>query len=142
MVAAQPFNPRADAEVLRKAMKGFGTDEKAIISVLAHRTNVQRLQIGVEFKTLYGKVRVTFFFQLKNKFRFFQDLVKDLKSETSGNFERVLVALMTPLPEFYAKSLHDAMAGLGTEESVLIEVLCTKSNAELDVIKHAYQSRE
>ncbi|ERL86655.1 annexin B11 isoform X2 [Dendroctonus ponderosae] len=123
VVAAQPFNPRADAEVLRKAMKGFGTDEKAIISVLAHRTNVQRLQIGIEFKTLYGK-----------------DLVKDLKSETSGNFERLLVALMTPLPEFYAKSLHDAMAGLGTEENVLIEVLCTKSNAELSVINQAYQS--
>lgn len=50
------FNPQNDAEILRKAMKGFGTDEKAIIQVLANRTNEQRLEIALAFKTLYGKV--------------------------------------------------------------------------------------
>lgn len=55
---ANPFNPRGDAEILRKAMKGFGTDEKAIIEVLTNRTNSQRQQIALEFKTLYGKVLV------------------------------------------------------------------------------------
>lgn len=56
MTPVASFNPRQDAEVLRKAMKGFGTDEKAIINVLANRTNSQRLEIAVQFKTLYGKV--------------------------------------------------------------------------------------
>ncbi|KAL0272395.1 UNVERIFIED_CONTAM: hypothetical protein PYX00_005378 [Menopon gallinae] len=121
---AEPFNPRQDAEILRKAMKGFGTDEAAIISVLSRRTNLQRQDIAKEFKTLYGK-----------------DLVKDLKSETSGKFEDLLVALMTPLPDFYASELHHALSGIGTDESALIEVLCSLTNSEIYYIKMAYQAR-
>jgi annexin A7/11 len=116
-----PFDPMADAQALRKAMKGFGTDEKAIINVLAKRTNNQRLQIANSYKQSFGK-----------------DLVADLKSEVSGKFEEILVAMMTPRYDYMAERLHDAMSGIGTKEMVLIDILCTASNQDLRWIQASY----
>ncbi|XP_071450789.1 annexin B9 isoform X2 [Hetaerina americana] len=123
IVPAADFNPRADAEALRKAMKGFGTDEKAIIHVLAKKSNLQRQEIANHFKTLYGK-----------------DLIKDLKGELSGRFEDLVLACVTPLPQFYAKELHDAMSGVGTDEACLVEILATSSNHYIQVIRSTYRA--
>ena len=55
---AARFDAETDATVLRKAMKGLGTDEDAIINLLVTRSTAQRVDIAKRFKLMYGKVCV------------------------------------------------------------------------------------
>uniref|UniRef100_A0A8D3DDN2 Annexin n=1 Tax=Scophthalmus maximus TaxID=52904 RepID=A0A8D3DDN2_SCOMX len=119
---ASSFDPAADAQALRKAMKGFGTDEDAIIDIVAQRSNAQRQEIRQAFKSLLGR-----------------DLMKDLKSELSKNLERLIIGLMLTPAEFDAKMMQKAIEGAGTDEHALIEILVTRSNEEILAMNAAYQ---
>ncbi|XP_076435473.1 annexin A7-like [Babylonia areolata] len=120
--AAAPFNPEAAAEGLRKAMKGLGTDEAAIIQILATHNNEQRREIERLFKTMHGR-----------------DLKSDLKSELSGRFEDMVLALLDPPRLYDAKECHRSIKGAGTDEDTLIEILCSRSNAEIKEIREIYK---
>ncbi|XP_030059105.1 annexin A11 [Microcaecilia unicolor] len=120
---AAGFDPLRDAEVLRKAMKGFGTDEQAIIECLGSRSNRQRQQILLSFKTAYGK-----------------DLIKDLKSELSGNFEKTILAMMKTPTMYDAYEIKEAIKGAGTDEACIIEILSSRSNAEIHEINRVYKT--
>uniref|UniRef100_UPI00398EC67B annexin A5-like n=1 Tax=Pristiophorus japonicus TaxID=55135 RepID=UPI00398EC67B len=116
------FDANHDAEVLRKAMKGLGTDESAILHVLTTRSSAQRVKICLQYKTLFGK-----------------DLVDDLKSELGGKFEKLIVGLLkTPL-QYDVSELHNALKGAGTDEKCLIEILASRTNQELRAIIQAYK---
>ena len=116
--------PEKDAETLRNAMKGLGTDEAAIIKVIANRNNAQRQKIKSAYKTAYGR-----------------DLIDDLKSELKGNFEDAVVALFEPPVEYDVDQLRKAMKGAGTDEDTLIEIIASRPNWLLKQIKDKYQEK-
>ncbi|GFR98314.1 annexin [Elysia marginata] len=55
---ANPFNPEAASTALRKAMKGLGTDEAAIIKILTTHCNAQRIEIEKVYKQMHGRTQV------------------------------------------------------------------------------------
>ncbi|XP_060081132.1 annexin A13-like [Ylistrum balloti] len=116
------FNPENAANAFHKAMKGFGTDEKAIIKLLSGHCNGERQEIKRIFKGMFGK-----------------DLEEELKGELSGHFLDLCLYLLMPAHHFDAWCLHKAMKGIGTKEIRLIEILSTKSNSEIQRIKTDYK---
>jgi len=134
VVPADDFDAVADARALRAAMKGWGTDEQAIIDILCKRSNSQRQAIIDEYKNEFGRVE-----EGSNKKP--RDLIDDLKSELGGNFENVIIALMLPTELYLAKQLKKAMRGAGTDEDVLVEILCSRSYQEVQRIAAAYEDK-
>lgn len=120
--AGENFNAMEDAQGIRDAMKGVGTCESTLINIICFRSNEQRQQIAKEYKILFGK-----------------DLISGIKSETSANFQRVLVALMTPKLTYYVEQLKKATKGLSTDEDALIEILCGMPPEGIKIINREYK---
>ncbi|KAM9379734.1 LOW QUALITY PROTEIN: annexin A8-like [Phaethornis superciliosus] len=63
------------------------------------------------------------------------DLTESLKSELSGNIERLMVALMYSPSKYDAREIHDTMKGVGTSEGVTIEILAFWAKVQKEIIK-------
>jgi len=117
----EDFDPESDAARLDAAMDGAGTNERPIIRIITRRGKLQRQAIKEVFEANHG-----------------EPLVDRLKSELSGDFEDTVLAIMD-LPAVYdAKQLRKAMLGPGTNEEILIEIICTRTNEQINRIRLAY----
>lgn len=115
------FKVDQDVAALRKAIEGVGTTEKTLIEVLAQRSNAQRQLIAQAYeKTTKRK------------------LVDDLKGDTDGDFEEVLVALVKPPAVYDCHELMKAIKGAGTTESTLTEIFASRSNKQIKAMSEAY----
>lgn len=102
-------------------MKGIGTDEALLISVVCCR---DRLHMQ--------KVRASFNRQFK------RDLIKDILSETSGNFEDMVVGPCYTAEEYRAKVVMKACKFAGTNDKALIDAICTANTTELKAANAAF----
>jgi len=69
--------PKYFAERLEVAMKGFGTDDTALIRIIVSRCEIDLANIKQEYENIYGRT-----------------LLSAVKSETSGDYCKALMALI------------------------------------------------
>ncbi|XVF69537.1 hypothetical protein PTKIN_Ptkin11bG0089900 [Pterospermum kingtungense] len=124
IIAPKQFSPVEDAENIKKACQGWGTDEKAIISILGHRNLFQRRLVRLAFEEIYH-----------------QDLLQQLKCELSGDFERA-VSLWTLDPaDRDALLANEALHKTVPDYRVIVEIACIRSPEDLLAVKRAYKFR-
>ena len=73
------INPAAYfARRLRDAVEGIGTNDSRLVRIIVSRCEVDMPLIKQEYRRLYGR-----------------DLVHDVRSDTSGDFKKILTHLLT-----------------------------------------------
>jgi annexin A7/11 len=122
---AQPVNTSSDVEALRRAMKGMGCDEKALIRVFT----------SPQYSNPWAMQQLV---QDYNS-RFIRSLEKDIESETRSGLETALLALMRGPLGHDAYLLDKALNRMGTDEDALMDVLLNRSNADLRAITAEYK---
>ena len=125
-----------DADLLYKAMKGIGSDKDIITEVLCFRNPERINQIKEKFQEKYGK-----------------DLVAEIKSETSGDYQKIVLKLLegdrsqdgkadVEKCSGIADELYKAGEGkIGTDESIFIKYFTSLSPNELLIVCKEYHKK-
>uniref|UniRef100_A0A8C1NW18 Annexin n=1 Tax=Cyprinus carpio TaxID=7962 RepID=A0A8C1NW18_CYPCA len=119
--AKADFNVSEDVAALRKAIEGIGTTEKTLIDILTHRSSSQKQAISKAYEETTKRI-----------------LVNDLKGDTKGSLEDLLVALARPPAVNDAKWLNKAIKGAGTDTNILIEILASRTNKQIKEMSAAF----
>ncbi|XP_065877107.1 annexin D8 [Euphorbia lathyris] len=124
LIAPKDFSPIEDAENIKKACLGWGTDEMAILSVLGHRNSFQRKLIRIAYEEIYQ-----------------EDLITQLQSELSGEFERAVCLWTSDSADRDAMIGYEALQKATPDYRALVEISCSKSPEDLLAMKRAYRFR-
>ncbi|KAF8881504.1 hypothetical protein BD779DRAFT_1546281 [Infundibulicybe gibba] len=118
------YDPTPQFEAVRKATKGFGTDDTLLISTLVPLNPLQTDALAHMFLAKTGKT-----------------LFDVLANETSSWFGMGIRAIALGPLEFDVEMLEKALKGVGTNEALLTELLVGRSSEDLRLLMAAYNRR-
>ncbi|KAF7440240.1 hypothetical protein PC9H_000584 [Pleurotus ostreatus] len=116
------YDARGDVEAIHKATKGFGTDESQLIRTLAPLNALQVATLATQYKAAKGR-----------------DLAQLIDKETGSWFGMGLRGIVLGPLGWDVELLHRAIAGVGTHEDLLNEILLSRTNDEMNMLKSAYR---
>jgi annexin A13 len=111
-----------DANLIRKACAGLGTDDDLLISLLCQRTKNQIQAIARYYQQVYNK-----------------SLKQVIESECGGNYKRFLLFLCETRGEYLCNQIRSAMSGLGCDKSLVNELICLSTKDEVFEMKEIYE---
>ena len=103
---------------------GFGCDSTTVISILAHRDAAQRALIQQEYRAA-----------------FHQDLARRIAAELSGHHKRAMLLWILDPAARDATILKQALTGDITDLRAATEVICSRTPAQLEMMRQAYAAR-
>ncbi|CBN78900.1 conserved unknown protein [Ectocarpus siliculosus] len=115
---------KVDAEQIWRACKGMGTNEGRVIGIICTRTKSQVERIDEMYRTMYGMT-----------------LREQLEKDLSGDLKTFMVYTQMETQEFDALLMKKAMAGIGTDEDIMIMLLTTRDNAAIAAAQTYYEGR-
>jgi len=96
------------AYCVRDCINGWGTDDTGLITLLVHLSERKRRDLVDKYKEIKAG----------------GDLYDKIRGDTSGNYQKALLALVKPPPLVWAEAIKTAMKGLGTSDNLLINWMC------------------
>lgn len=121
------FIAARDATLVFAATDGVGTNDELLTNILCNRTKDQINAIDEQYRNL-------------SKNRRHQSLRDCIKSETSGNYGDFLQFLTQSRGQFLAEQLHVAMDGIGCNKSLVNEIFCTATTADIRSMRATFES--
>ncbi|XP_037076036.1 annexin A13-like [Pollicipes pollicipes] len=126
-VGVSPQRSKDLAQELYEAGEGMnsGTDEETFIRIFC-TTNYPQLKKTFEEYTKFAD----------------NSIENAIEKEFSGDLKEALLTVVLCVKDqnaYFAKVLHDAMKGAGTDDDTLIRILVTRSEIDLEDIKEAFK---
>ncbi|XP_042276652.1 annexin A2-like isoform X2 [Thunnus albacares] len=116
MLGLMKSTAQYDASELKASMKGLGTDEETLIEIVCSRNNEELLEIKKVYRETFKK-----------------ELEKDIAGDTSGDFAKLLLALVQSLYEAGVKRK-------GTDVATWIAIMAQRSVPHLQKVFERYKS--
>ncbi|KAE9467263.1 hypothetical protein C3L33_00826, partial [Rhododendron williamsianum] len=125
-------SPEVDAVIVDKDAKDLfkdgewrlGTNEETFIRIFSERSGAHLAAINSAYRKMY-----------------WNSLKKAVKKETSWKFKCALLTILQCAEnpgKYFAKALHKAMDGLGTDDETLTRIIVSRAEVDIEKIKEEY----